>query len=241
MILHGFEQGIHRLQAVIAAAPVGEGVGFVDEQHAALGLFDHLGGFDGRLAHVARHQAGAVHLHQMALGKHAQALVNAAHEPGYHGFARAGIAGKHHMQGQIGGRQAVLLPGLANFDPVDQAVHLVLDPIQPDIAVQLLFQVFDIFSGFFFLFGFLRLFFFLFLRLRGRRGGFRLLFRSGNGGHAYRFDAPQILADQLHALFQQPLHDFILQLNDFVLAVHVLSPYPSSARMNANVRFKSCQ
>ena len=240
MILHSFEQGVHRLQAVIAAAPVGEGVGFVDEQHAALGLFDHLGGFDGRLTHVARHQAGAIHLHQMALGQHAEALVNAAHEPGHHGFARAGIAGKHHMQGQIRGGQAVPLPGLADFDPVDQAVHFVLDSIQPDIAVQLLFQIFYVFGGFLF-FNFPRLFFFLFRRFRGRRGGFRLLFRSGNGGHIHRFDAPQILADQLHALFQQPLHDFILQLNDFVLAIHVLSPYPSSARMNANVRFKSCQ
>ncbi len=138
--------------------------------------------------------------------------------------------------------QAVLLPGLANFDPVDQAVHLVLDPIQPDIAVQLFFQVFNAFGGGgFCLFGFLRLFFILFLILSGRRGGFRLFLRSGKVGHVYRLHAPQILAHQLHALVQQPLHDFILQLNDFVLAVHVLSPYRICARMNANVRFKSCQ
>ena len=117
----------------------------------------------------------------------------------------------------------MLFSGFADFDPVDQAVHLVLDQVQTDIAVQFLFQVLNAFRGLLRLFflGFRSLFFFLLCR-RGR--GIALLRRLGLrklGQHIFGLQAPQILAEQLHALAQKPLHNFILHLDNFVLAVHV--------------------
>ena len=68
MVLHGLEDGVDGLLAEVVFRPAVQGIGLVDEQHAAHGLFDDLLGLDSRLAHIARHQAAAVHLHQLAPG-----------------------------------------------------------------------------------------------------------------------------------------------------------------------------
>ena len=98
VILHGLEQRIDGLLAEIVLAAAVQGIGLVDEEHAALRLIDNLLRLGGRLADITRHKAASVHLDQLSLREHAQRLIDARHQAGDHGLARAGIAGEHHVQ-----------------------------------------------------------------------------------------------------------------------------------------------
>ena len=119
-------------------SPAGsQGIGLVDEQHPAEGAFYDFLGLQGRLAHVSRHEAGAVHLHQLALFQHADGGVDTTQQPGDGGLARAGVAGEHQVQAHGRDGQAVLLPETADFDEVDHALHVPLYVREADEAVQL--------------------------------------------------------------------------------------------------------
>ena len=144
VVLHGLQNGVDGLLSEVVLPLSVEGVGFVDEQHAAQGLFDDLAGLDGRLTHVAGHQAAAVHLHQLPLGQDAQGVVDAGHEPGDGSFAGAGISGEYHVQGEVRGGQAVFLPHLVDRHHIDQVPDLFFHRLQADIAVQLRLQVLDL-------------------------------------------------------------------------------------------------
>ena len=147
VILHGLQERVDGLQTEVVFGFGVQAVGLVDEQHAAECALDHLRRLGGRLSHVARDQTGAVHLHQMTLGKDAQGAVDAGHHARDGGLAGAGIAGKHHVQRHVHGFQAVLLAQLVHRDHVDQVVDLALDAVQADQRVQLRLQILDVLHG----------------------------------------------------------------------------------------------
>ena len=223
VVFHCLQQGIDGFLAVIRFSFACEGIGLVDKKNAAQGLGDDLLGLDGGLPDVSGHQAGPIHLDQPPLAQHAQALVNPRHQPGNHGFARARIAREHHVQGHIGHRQAFLLPGFHDADPVDQAVDLAFDDFKADVGFQFGLQVLD---------GLLMLG--LLLRLGGRN--VRLLaFGGGNVrgtvfprrrrilGRRFqgrRLDAPQIVGQAFELFSQHILQDIILHADDLIPAVH---------------------
>ena len=120
-VLHLLDQGVDRLGAVLVA---GQAVGLVDEEHAADGGLDHLGGLHRGLAEVAGHQLGPVDLDQLALGEQAERPVDARHQPGDGGLAGAGVADED----QVPGDRRDLEPGV-----LAQA----LDPEHRDLAVDL--------------------------------------------------------------------------------------------------------
>ena len=146
LILHGLQQCVDGLLAeVVFALLGGERVGLVDEQHAALGLLNDLAGLGRRLSDVAGHQPGAVNLHELPLGQHAKAAINARHHPCDHALARAGIARKDHVQRHIHGFQTVLPAQIVHRDHVDQAFHLALHAFKADQLVELGLQILDLF------------------------------------------------------------------------------------------------
>ena len=67
-MIHQLHQRVNDLLAkVVAAVAIAlEGIGFVDEQHAAHGLLHLLSGPQGALAHMVAHQLGTVSLHHMS-------------------------------------------------------------------------------------------------------------------------------------------------------------------------------
>ena len=147
VVLHGLEDGVDGLLSEVVFGLAVEGIGLVDKEHAAHSLFNDLLGFQRRLAHIARHQAAAVYLHQLAPGQNIQAPIDAGHHPGHHGLAGAGIAGEHQVQGHVRGGQAVLPPQLVYGGHVDQVMDLLLDGLQTDVAVQLRQQVLHVLLG----------------------------------------------------------------------------------------------
>ncbi len=122
---------------VVGGAGGGQGVGFVQKQHAPQGGLEDLLGLQGGLPHVPRHQAGPVHLHQLALGEDADGPVQLADEPGHGGLSRAGVAHEHQVEGQGQGGQTGRLPEAADLHEVHQAVDLRLHPLQPHQSIQL--------------------------------------------------------------------------------------------------------
>ena len=98
VVLHGFQDGVDGLLAEILPAVSAQGVGLIDEQHAAQRLFQDLRGLESCLPYIARHQAAAVHLYQLSLGEDSQRMIDPGHDPGYRGFAGSRIAGEHHVQ-----------------------------------------------------------------------------------------------------------------------------------------------
>ena len=120
MVLHALEQHFNGLPAeVVGAVLAGQGVGLVDEQHAPQGFLDDLSGFDGGLSHEARHQPRTVHLHKLALGQHADGMVDFRQQPGDGGFAGAWIAQKYQVQGHRRHWKTLLLPELLDLDQID--------------------------------------------------------------------------------------------------------------------------
>ena len=147
VILHGLEDGVDGLLTEVVLALTVEGIGLVDEQHAAQRLLDDLLGLDGGLAHIPGHQTAAVHLYQLALGEDVQTPVDPGHHPGHHGLAGAGVAGEHHVQGHIRGGQVVLAAKLVDGGHVDEVADLLLDGGKADVAVQLRLQVLHVLLG----------------------------------------------------------------------------------------------
>ena len=237
VILHGLQQGVHRLLPIVIAAPVGQSVSLVDKQNAAHGLLNGLTGLDGGLTHIARYQPASVHLHQMPLAENTQALVNAGHQPGHHSLARAGIARKHHMQGQIIHRQAVFLAHFLHRHQIDEAFHLFFDGIKADVLVQFFFQFLDVLRRFLLnLFrccrSLLRFLFFLGFP-GGSRGNVRR-FRRGRGHLRRRRYAPQIVRDPVQIVPGHLIDNVHLQTDDFVSAIHGIYSSISAVRgMNA--------
>ena len=99
VVLHVFQQDLDGLPAeVVPVVLIHQGIGLVDEQHAADGLLDDLLGLQGGLPHKAGHQAGAVHLHQLALGQHADGVIQLGQKAGHRSLACPRVAQKHQMQ-----------------------------------------------------------------------------------------------------------------------------------------------
>ena len=232
VILHGLQKRVNGLLAeVVFALSGGQRIGFVDEQHAAHGGLDHLGGLLGRLAHVSGHQTGAIHLHKLPLGQQVQAVIDARHQPGDHGLAGARIAGKHHVQAHVRSLQPLFPAQRVYRGQVDQVVDLALDGGQPHIAVQLGLQIIN---------GLLR------LRLddgiRRGRGLNRSSWRIAGGGRAANAgrgsvcggrivcirgmgrgggSAEEVRADPAQIVLRHDAQRLKLRLNDFVPVVHI--------------------
>ena len=94
-------------------------------------------GLQGRLAHIAGHQAGAVHLHQLPLAEHPHRPIDLGQQPGHGGLARARVAQKDQVQGHGWHGQVGLLAQLSHLHQVDQALHVLLHLVQAAQAVQL--------------------------------------------------------------------------------------------------------
>ena len=138
VVLHAFQQDFDGLAAkIVAVLLVDQGVGLVDEQHAAQSFLDDLLGFQGGLSHISGHQAGAVHLDELSLGQNADGVVNFGQQTGHRGLAGAGVAHKHQMEGHGGNGQTGFLPELSHLHQVDEAFHILLHPFQTTQSVQL--------------------------------------------------------------------------------------------------------
>ena len=100
IILHGLHQLPNGLLAITAAVALhlGQGIGFVNEQHAAHGAVDLPPSLLGGLPHVFPHQVGAGDLIGMSFGQDAALPIDLADELGDHGLAGAGVALQHPME-----------------------------------------------------------------------------------------------------------------------------------------------
>ena len=83
------------------------------------------------------HQAGAVHLHQLALAQHADGGVEPADQAGHGGLAGAGVAHEDHVQAHGRHGQLMLLPELADLHQVHQVLDVLLDLFQAHQVLQL--------------------------------------------------------------------------------------------------------
>ena len=136
MVFHGLQERVDGLLTKIVAGTAVQRIGLVDEQHAAQSLLHRLAGLDGRLSHVARHKPAAVHLHKLALGENAQAVIDPGHQTGDGGLAGAWIPGKDHVQGELRHWQSVFLPHFMDRGQIDQVLDFLLYGFQPHIAFQ---------------------------------------------------------------------------------------------------------
>ena len=96
LVLHLLDQGVDGFLAVLVA---GQRVGLVDEEHAALGLLDLVGGLLRGLAEVAGHQLRPVALDQLALRQQPERAVDPGHQPGDRGLPGAGVAVEDQVPG----------------------------------------------------------------------------------------------------------------------------------------------
>ena len=175
VVLHRLEQRVDGLLTEVVVALAVECVGLVDKQHAAERLFNDLARLDGRLSDVARDQPAAVHLDELALRQNAERAVDARHQPRDHRLARAGVAGKDHVEREVRVRQSRFLAPLEHRRHADEVIHLALDLGKADIAVKLLLEVLDLLG-------------------RGkRRFLFLFLVRAGGGGGLVRLCAVRAL------------------------------------------------
>jgi hypothetical protein len=143
---HFFDQYLNHLAAEILGIVVGAGqrVGFVDEEHAAAGFFDGFFDFGSRLADVFADEVDAVHFVDMAFGKEAHFLVEAAHHLGHGGFAGARVADENGMDVDFLFFVEPFLPAqLQEFDVVGVVAHLFFDLVQPDQQVQFADHLFE--------------------------------------------------------------------------------------------------
>ena len=141
MILHGLEDGLDGLAAEVVLPAGGEGIRLINEQHAADGLLNDLLGLERGLPHVARHEAGAVHLHKLALLQHADRGIEPREDAGHGGLAGAGVAEEDHVQAHRWDRQLVLLTELAHLHEVDEVLDVPLDLLQADKVLKLAHQL----------------------------------------------------------------------------------------------------
>ena len=138
MVLHGLEQRVHSLLAeVVLALAHGERVGLVDEEHAAERLVDDLLRARGGLSHIAAHEAGAVHFHQLPGAEHSQRAVDVGEQARDGGLAGAGVAEEHHVLGDVGGLHAQVRAHLLHLDEVHHDVDLMLHAGEADEGAEL--------------------------------------------------------------------------------------------------------
>ena len=143
VVFHGFQDRLHGFPAVAVHGVVGQGVGFVDEEHAAQRFLDDFLGLESGLADIAGHEGAPVRFHQLSLGQDADPVVELGHQPGHGGLAGAGVAGKHQMAGDGGNFHAPFFPDPGDLDEVHQAADVLLDAFQPHQFVQLRQQAFQ--------------------------------------------------------------------------------------------------
>ena len=227
VILHGLQQRVDGLLAEVVFGLAVQGVGLVDKQYAAQRLFDHGAGLGGGLAHIARNQPGAVHFHQMALFEHAQALVDAGHQPGDHRLAGAWIAGEHHVQRHVHRLETVFTAQFVDGDGVDEVVDLALDALQADQLVELLLQVLDVLRGRLLLGGLLDVGGLGLCRRCGGLPGLRPvhgLFRwAGRGGLGPR-NAPYVVRHAAEIVVDQRADQVHLGLYNLIAIIHACAP-----------------
>mmetsp|Transcript_47358 Transcript_47358/g.90411 ORF Transcript_47358/g.90411 Transcript_47358/m.90411 type:complete len:279 (-) Transcript_47358:506-1342(-) len=97
-VLHHLEDGVDGFATEGVSVAVDERVRLVHKQDAPERAVHHLLGFDGRLAAVARHQHGPLHLHHLSLAEHAQRSKHLGHDARHRRLARSRVARKHHVQ-----------------------------------------------------------------------------------------------------------------------------------------------
>ena len=148
VVLHQLEQGRDRLVAEVAER-VGrdQGVGLVDEQHAAGGLVEAGGGARCGLADVLADQVGPAHLDQVAVREHAELGVDPGQQPGHRGLRGAGVAGEDHVPRLLRRRHAGLGAQLLRLELGDQPLDLLLDRRQADQLLELGHRVADLDLG----------------------------------------------------------------------------------------------
>ena len=144
MVLHRLQQGLNGLTAEVVLPAGRERVSLVNEEHAAQGGLNHFLRLKGGLAHIARHQARAVHFDQLALAQDADGRVQAADQAGDGGLAGAGVAEEDHVEAHRRDRKVVLLTELADLDKVDEVLDLLLHGLKAHQAVQLLHQLVEV-------------------------------------------------------------------------------------------------
>ena len=233
VILHRLEQRIDGLLAEVVVALAVEGVGLVDEQHAAERLFDDLTRLDGSLADVARDKAAAVDLDKLPLREYAERAIDARHQARDHRLARAGVAGKDHVERKVRVGKAHLLAPLEDGRHVDEVIHLALDLAEAHIAVQLRLEILDLLRR-----GKRRFLLFLLVRTGGGGGllGLRALFGRGRFRRVlHRRRTPEVAAHTIETVLRHRADDVELLEDDLVLFIHGDS-LPSSRRACAPSR-----
>ena len=245
MVLHRLEERIDGLLTEVVVALAVEGVGFVNEQHAAECLFDDLARLDGRLTDIARDKTAAVNLDKLSLREYAERTVDARHQARDHRLARAGVAGKDHVEREIRIRQSRLLAPLEDGRHVDEVIHLALDLAKADVGVEFFFKVLDLLGR-----G-KRRFLFLFLVRAGGGGGlvrlcavcalrrvcFGCNFLRDGGFRRVRRQrrAPEVAAHAIQVVLRHRADNVELLENDLVLFIH-LDSLPSFRRACAPLR-----
>ena len=230
MVLHRLEQRVDGLLTEVVVALAVEGVGFVDEQHAAERLFDDLARLDGRLADIAGDKPAAVDLDKLSLREYAERTVDTRHQTRDHRLARAGVAGEDHVEREVRVGKPRLLAPLEDSRHVDEVIHLALDLAKADVGVKLFFEVLDLLGW-----GKRRFFLFFLARTDGgcglvrlcavralrrvcfgrnflRDGGFRRVRRQRR--------APEVAAHAIQVVLRHRADDVELLENDLVLFIH---------------------
>gem|GEM_PF-5049275 len=133
------EEDLDHLPAVIAGivVPALQGVGLVDEQHAAQGLLDQGLGPGSGLADVLADQVGAVGLDQVPAWQQPDALEDTAQLLGDDGFPGPGIAGEDRVQvDPVRLLEPLLLPQLDELHVLNEIGYPGFDRVQADQGIQ---------------------------------------------------------------------------------------------------------
>ncbi|MDQ0773877.1 hypothetical protein QF026_002343 [Streptomyces aurantiacus] len=139
VVLHQFQDGVHRLAAEVGAAVAavrGQRVRLVDEQHAAERPLEGLAGLDRGTADDLRDQVGAGDLHQVPAAQRAQLGQDRPVQAGDRRLAGAGRTREDQVPAHRWRRHAELFAALGELGQVDQGAHLLLDVLQAYQRVQ---------------------------------------------------------------------------------------------------------
>ena len=245
VILHRLEERVDGLLTEVVVTLAVEGVSLVDKQHAAERLFDDLARLDGRLTDIARDKAAAVDLDKLSLREYAERTVDARHQTRDHRLARAGVAGKNHVERKVRVGKPHLLAPLKDSRHVDEVIHLALDLAEPNVAVQLRLEISDLLRR-----GKRRFLFFLLVRACGGGGLLglcavraprRVCFGRGGSRRVRRqWRAPEVAAHAIEAVLRHRADNVKLLEDNFVLFIHGDS-LPSPRRVCAPSRGTNTQ
>ena len=143
MVLDQLDDRVDGLVAEVALAAPGQGVGLVDEQHAADGLLEDRLDLERGLADEAGHQPGPVGLHQVPLLDHLQGPVDLGQQAGDRRLAGPRVAGEDQVATGLDHRQAPRQPQLLHPEQVGDELDLGLHRRQADQPVELGQQLLD--------------------------------------------------------------------------------------------------